>query len=281
MSIADITNSIQETLDEMTGMANIAYLPSGFTTVKTALKTLATQKKDWNIEILEDGSEFTVDFEKQLMITIPKEHWDNFNTDFGSSLESGICYLGSYLNEAMDDKINKLIVEFKSELNKMLTKDPFKTVRQQVVKWIATFPKHGFGTIENCLVSYNTANKNIQSLTENILRAYGDDAGYMEMLITSIKEKRPLNAFDIFKDSDYIYCGTVKSVFENVHMTYETHVNLAFKVDASIYIDNMDVVDEVVGSKPVKAVRNVIYPMGSKFEKRFFKEIKDTIEDLS
>jgi len=281
MSIADMVNSIIEGLEEMTSMANIAYLPSGFVDVKKALKTLSKQKKDWDLEILEDDEEYNLNFEGGLIITVPKEHWEDFNTKFGSPLESGVLCLGSFLSEALDDDIKKLAVEFKSELNKMLGKEPFKTVKQQIVKWIATFPRHGFDTTDDCPIFYHTTSKCIQLLTDRTLRAYGDDRGYLEVLINAIKENQPLNAFEGFKDDSYLYCGIVKSTYENVRMTYETHVNLAFEVDTSIYIDNIDVVDELEADvKTIKAVKNMIYPMGNRFEKRFFKRIKDTIEDL-
>ena len=275
-----IMNKLNETVAETTVSANVAYLPGGFSKVSSALKTLARAKTKWKIEVLEDADEFNVQFEQDLGIKIPRQHWQSFSNDFGEILQTGVLSLESQLKEAEEDNQEKLLVELKSNFLKLLSRDPIKTIDQQISKWVSLFPKSTSQASTGSAISAKSSRKDIELLVGKLSRVYKDDTGYLELLTTALKNKEPLNAFEELKKYDYLYATKIKSVYEGVHMKLQGDINLSFDLNMSIYIENQQVLDELGDAKSVKVVGKQVLPVGNRFPKRFFKYLKDTIIDI-
>jgi len=283
MSFYDEVRFIDDVLKEETTSANIAYLPSGFVPVRTALQTLARKKKKWKIKILDQWSknQYLVVFEDDLTIEVPKRCWSQFLKDMRGKVSAGDAYeidLSEYLKEQNEKDMNRLFKELEGMLHEMLVKDPVKGVDENLETWIKMFGARRYVTNPNVLLKYETLEKDMQELIKNLRVTYGDDRGAVESLISTIKERRPLNTFDVFNRYENLIGSRVMSSHSGIDLTFEAYVSMSWVPSESIYIEEDDVADEIGAYPDIKAVNNVLFPKGKSFNRKMFKIIKDEID---
>lgn len=138
MGLYDLSTRM-ENLREVTTMADITYLPSGLGVVKAAIRDLARLKKDWNIEILEDGKGRKVIFEDELSVYVPHQYWNEFAEIFDGELEEGEIGLGRYLKEALDADLERLRKELKPAVTELFAGSDFKAVDKATNLWRSRF----------------------------------------------------------------------------------------------------------------------------------------------
>jgi hypothetical protein len=283
MSFYDDVRIIDKALEETTTSANIAYLPSGFVPVRNALTALAKKKKKWKIKILDQWSknQYLVVFEEALTVEVPKSHWAKFQKEMRGKISAGEDYevdLSEYLVEQQEQDMSKLFRELEGALYEMLVQDPIKNVDENIETWIKMFGARRYVTSANILLKYETLEKDMQALLRNLKVTYGDDRGAVESLISTIKERRPLNTFDVFNRYENLIGSRVMSSHSGIDLTFEAYVSMSWVPAESIYIEELDVADEVGAYPDVKAVNNVLFPKGKSFSRKMFKILKDEID---
>lgn len=276
----EILNKLLYRTDEDTTMADITYLPSGLGAVRSAIKTLARKKQDWDIEILENGDGRDVLFEDDFSIHVPHVYWNDFTSMFRDCLESGQVNLNSYLKEAMEDDTEELREELRPLLTRMFDSDSCRQLDRSVQQWRSRF---GVRTYQktNSLVRFEDKQRDIQRLTTKVFDVYGKDKGNLELLLTAIKNGDPLNSFQIFRQRDFLYGARVYSTSSKIPLIFEATVDMAHSLTQSLVVDDPDVLDEIQGSRSVKVVKNVVYPVGESFNIRFFRDLEDAIQGPS
>lgn len=273
-------------LNETTGQDAVAFIPAHLGVVKARVADLAKKKKDWKIEVLEQDDNKEVQFEDSLRVIVPNEHWDSFCSIFDNSVSNNsYLNLTSLLNETMEEEMQDLRRELRVALAHLYDESEFRKLNQSSGTW-----KWRFG-----VVSYDTRKKNtgivvsqenkaegIQKLYGRLLEVYGDDRGNLEMIIEAIKDKRPLNAYDIFKGYDFLYGTRIHSRYQGVNLYFEALVDPSYHLSETIFVPKSDdLLDKIQEeSREVKVVRSVIYPKGGVFTPRFLRVLSDTIEDL-
>lgn len=269
---------------EATTMSAISYLPAQIGVVKARLGDLVRKKRKWGLEILEDDDgNKDVRIENELRIIVPKEHWDNFQEMFTSKLTNdSYLDLNIFLNEALEDDLKELREELKPALFKLFSEKVFTSLDRSIQVWVGRFGVTTYLTDKaNAVVTSENKSKAIQKLHGDLLRAYGDDKGGLEMLLSDIQSKRPLGAHDVFKKYDHLYGTRIRSVQENVTLIFEATVDMAFMTSQSIFVSEEDVLDKVEEeSEVVKRVGNVLYPEGEFFPIGFFETLQDAIEEI-
>jgi hypothetical protein len=265
-------------------MSAISYLPAQIGVVKARLGDLVRKKRKWGLEILEDDDgNKDVRIENELRIIVPKEHWDNFQEMFTSKLTNdSYLDLNIFLNEALEDDLKELREELKPALFKLFSEKVFTSLDRSIQVWVGRFGVTTYLTDKaNAVVTSENKSKAIQKLHGDLLRAYGDDKGGLEMLLSDIQSKRPLGAHDVFKKYDCLYGTRIRSVQENVTLVFEATVDMAFMTSQSIFVSEEDVLDKVEEeSEVVKRVGNVLYPEGEVFQVGFFETLQDAIEEI-
>jgi len=168
-------------------------------------------------------------------------------------------------------------------LTEMFDEQDFKSVDKIVNVWKSWFAVHSYKTRENKgpVVSCERKGKDIQRLCGKLLREYGEDKGGLEMLLEDVGSNRPLNAYDVFKDYDFLYGTRVLGYQDKVPVIFEAMIDIAFNPSQSMYVGDKEVLDEIEEQIiTVKRVGNVLYPVGGKFSPEFFRILKETIEDV-
>ena len=279
-------------LVEATTADAIDFIPIHLGVVQAKIKDLAREKAEWGIEVLEGDESNVLQIEDRLRITVPKKHWDNFLTIFDGKL-SDADYLNLHnilkeserdTKEAVEEDMKNLRKRLKPALTEMFNEQQFKVVDKLANIWISWFrvneyrTKRGNGPI----VSYERKVKDIQKLYGKLLREYGEDRGNLEMLLGDIDNNRPLNAYDTFKDNDFLYGTRILSHQDKTPLIFEAVIDMAFDASQSIYVGDKGVLGDVQEQiRTVKCVGNVIYPKGGQFNPRFFRVLKDIVEDVT
>jgi len=117
-------------------------------------------------------------------------------------------------------------------------------------------------------------------LMKEIEKTFRHDIGSLQMVVNSIKEKRPLNALDVFSRYDSLYGNRQASTYQGVELTYEGSVGLDWLTTESVMTHNLDVIDDLGQYRSFKIVHGVIFPIGkANFGYKGLKVIKDAVID--
>ena len=288
MTFYDLATNF-ELISEETTMGNIAYLPTSVGIIKSAVADLKRKKADWGIEILEDESGRTVNFENVLKIKIPSEHWNHFQQNFGRDLgltekrklnEKIKDLSAKELRENVEEDMKKLRHDLKISLNKLFKK--FVNLDDVIDNWLALFNTSSYVTSDKIMVKKEHKEKDIQRIYGELLRVYGDDKGNLELLISDINEERSLNSFDVFKDYENLYGCRIKSKLESGDtLILESTVDFAYHTIQTINFSNPDIGDAIEDeSDEIKRVGSVLYSPTGLFNVKFFIFLNEIIDDL-
>ena len=280
-------------LVELTTQDAISFLPAQIGVVRNKVKSLAKQKQKWGLEILEDDDgNKDVRIEDAIRIIVPKEHWDVFQEMFVGDLNNdSYLNLKSLLNETIEDELRDLRNDLKPALVEMFNEQRFNSLDKTVKVWQGRFGINRIITNKSRVAVASEPDrkgKDIQKLCGDLLRAYGEDKGGMEMLLADIKSARPLGAYDVFKKYDFLYGSRATSEFLDVTLIFEAIIDMSFVIKQTISVDRNsngqweEVLDEIEDQiVSVKRVGNVLYPYNEKFDVGFFGTLCDIIEEVS
>ena len=95
MNFYELSRNLSK-VDEATSIGSIAFSPSHLGQTKDLMKSLASHKKDWDIELVENDDSTDVDFEHQAKISVPNQYWEEFNGLFSSDVKRGKFSLSEY-----------------------------------------------------------------------------------------------------------------------------------------------------------------------------------------
>jgi len=267
-----------------TGMGNpsVAYLPGGFANTKNMIRALAPVKKKWKIKVLEQDDDFHVMFEDALSIVVPRLAYDEFNTKVITVKGKKGIDLAEMINEARSENIHKLY----DRLAHVLTIDmrENRQVKRTLVLmnyWLSVFTNSKFLPMSGQVaIQLNTYDKSIRGLAKRIQNIHSDDIGTLEMIIKTIQDDRPLNAFEPFQEYDYLVGCRIQSEYEGIILISEFTVNMGMIATNSIYIESQDVLDELESYRTIKVVKDMVFPIGEMFKPALFNNILDVIDDL-
>jgi len=277
----ELIDNIMESLEEDTTSANIAYLPSGFAVIKPVLNALARMKKDWNIDILENEDDYLINFENKCQISVKKAHLESFRRDTNIDIGQKIISLDQFLNEA-EDEIESLLNMVNINLHELMVRQPINNVDNDLEHWSRLFKGNDISKEDDVALRIGNLEQNMKALNQEIRNKYSDDRGNLELLIDALKNKTPLNAFDVFKNYNYLFGGRMKTVYSGVSMYFEAMVDNSFNMTESILIESPELLDEIEDYKGVKVAKNIVFPNTTtgRFLSSFFGDLKKAIDLL-
>jgi hypothetical protein len=273
----DLFDKVLYRTDEETTMSNITYLPSGLGAVKAAIKGLARKKQDWNIDILENEKGKQVIFEDEFSIFVPHQYWNDFSLLFDNCLDSSQVGLGRYLMEAMEEDLGELREEIRPALTRMYNDDVFRKLDYAIKQWRSRFGVKDYQRTDT-LVRFEDKLRDIQKLVTKVFDVYGEDRGNLELLLEAIRNSEPLNSFQIFRQRDFLYGTRMYSRYGGVPLIFEGTIDMSHMMAQSILVEDQATLDDIEGSREIKVVKNMVYPVGDTFSVRFFGELQDATQ---
>jgi len=282
----NMVTRIQKRVEETTYSDNIAYLPNGFSSVSKILKNLAGKKKQWNITVHETDDNYEVAMEGELKVVVPVKYWADFKarvlTDERYDSNAMVIDLSDTLAEAADDKMDKLYTKLKNSFTSLMDKLPISEVRAHAAIWGQLFGVAHYSLAKGTLFQLDSSKvlqAGIESIIKRVRGNYTEDRGSIEMIISAINQERPLNTFDVLDEYEILVAARIHSKYNGVAMVYEGGVTMTFVPFERVYLTNKDVLDEIATYKDVRVAKNVIYPVGKTFDRKFFKNLKASIDD--
>jgi len=279
-------NRLIESMSETTTSGDIAYLPSGFKSIRPMLYTLARMKKKWKIEVLEDKviSEYTVRFEDQFNIKVPFSLWEEFSGKmFNHKMGRGMVELdlSGTLQEAIDADVAADYEKLDHNLKILSHKLPFVNLNRSVVTWINLFGKQAYATGSDILLRWEKFSADTSKVYAELKNNYIDDRGSIEMINEALKQGTVLSTFEVFKRYNYLAGTMIRSQYQGIVLSLESTIDMAFNPAEVIRISNSDVVDKVEEEygHDIGVARGVIYPRGKVFPIRFYIDLKNLIQE--
>lgn len=285
MSFYNLSTEL-ENVGEQTTMSSISFLPVHLGNTIKAISGLSKKKKKWQIEILEDEDGRIVVFEDELKIHVPHMHWKSFVTIFDRDITSGDeLNLNTILKEEkriLREQLEKDISDLKGELSNVIdgiiTEAPIRKIIEHHSIWYTMFGVKTYKTPNKVLIKSETKTKDLRKLTRRLWDAYGDDKGYLELLIDAVENKQALGSYEVFKEHTFLYGTRIQSRYNGVTLVFEASVDLSFVEAETIYVDDTGVLDELeedVGG--IKVVKNLVFPVGPMFRPSVFMKLKSII----
>lgn len=280
--ISGKTQSVPET----TTSANIAYLPSGFRKVTKALKTLRKKKNDWKVRTIESDDHFDVVFEDSLCVKVSKDHWKDFMTrlcpsgDFkipDTTLDLGLMN-ERRLNEANKTHNEEIIKQVRGALLELFVEPPLATIDEHVELWKKTFKTVHYLPQKGSVLQYPNFESELKSFLKSLTPL---DRGTLEMVLSSIEDRRSLVLLDEFKGYQRLLGARILSVYGGNKVEYRGSVSMAFVPSESIVIyKSPEAVEQLEDEQNVKAHNNTIYPKGKFFDDIVFQETADILKEV-
>ena len=284
MCLYDLATELEHTgLDEDTTMANITYLPSGFTSLQKALQGLAKKKKEWKVEILEFDEERIVNFEKELSIRVSNNHWDHFvNKVFGSKMNTfdwKQTVVMPLLVEDIGEELDKATNSLQEAIVGAFDTIPLEELDDDILKFKNLFGIQTYLDIDT-LMRYQNKEDDMYKVLEAVKGVYKDDIGHIELIAKAFREKRPLGMFAPFRDSNMLYGVSVRTSYRKVKILFEGWCDNIWMITERLLVEDRDVVDQIEELGSVGVVKTSIFPKGRRFRKDTFQNIKDIIDEM-
>lgn len=272
--------------DETTYSSNIAYLPSGFSSVESALRVLAKLKKDWNIKILKKSDEsYDVQFEHALSIKVKNEYdLDGFMKKLIGAQgvidpNTFTVDLSAYVIKEAREDVDSLYGEISDGLRGLARRGNARQMQSRIDVFNREFPggKYVDEQSKDILIKLHDVDKSVDGLVSRMRAVYGDDRGTLEMVSDGISSDRPLNAYDVFSNYNNLMGDRVRATLAGIPITFESVIGMDFIPAERMIFDTNVEASDLAWPNGVHATKNVIYPAGKTFTPRTIRGVAEAI----
>jgi len=275
--------------DETTYSSNISYLPSGFSSVESALRVLAKLKKDWNIKVLKKSDEsYDVQFEKALSIKVKNSYdLDNFMKDLIGAQgvidpNTFMVDLSAYVIKEAREDVDALYGEISDGLKGLARRGDAKQMQVRIDAFNREFPGGQYmgEQSKDILIKLHDIDKSVDGLVSRMRAVYGDDRGTLEMVADGISSDRPLNAYDVFSEYNSLMGDRVRATLAGVPVTFESVIGMDFIPAERMIFDTNVEASSLAWPNGVHATKNVVYPTGKTFTPRTIRGMAQAIRAI-
>jgi len=284
-----LEQKLSRLINETTTGGDIAYLPSGVTSIQNMIKMLLSKKKNWAIDVYEDKSkdEYKFSFEGHNVL-IPKTLFKQFESDmkkFGKVKRTidghQFQFFSNLIKEAQDPEVDSLRAKVESGLNELLGVTPCKEATSALNFWSTLFQGAPDPRPLDVIVSYFSKDRDVKKFMVDLEYEYGEARGLWEMALSAIEQKRPLRLLNGFSDYSYLYGQSIVSSYKKSKIVLVSLVDTNMLPYEKIqFIGNDKVLEEIEGYQGVKVYKNEIFPASKHFPFAVFSRLKKEI-DLS
>lgn len=239
-----------------TTTANIAYLPSGFVSVKKAVKDLSALKNTWNIQVHESDSGYQVMFEDKLTISIGKQDWDHFLKNMNIqahdgvyNIDEGFMEYDEFLSQCVNEEVSKIVDQIGLFMKKTILEKGLNKIEKDVECWKKHFPIKEYKNDERALFHLNTLLEDFDSFKSQLIEEFGDDLGGIQMFQYQLEEglgismRYPVLLSERIESENFIYEITMSGkdfrIFENILPTNSNILLEASGNSRFAYMDRM------------------------------------------
>jgi hypothetical protein len=280
-----MVESVKSRVDEETASSDIAYLPSGFVPIQKAFTAMAKVKKRWGLNVLDKESDYHLHVEDKLKISVPKKHLHTFKqesgiNDFGAKEIDLSRYTAESVSVIEEQSYNtSLINQVEDAFYELLAKSPISALDEDLFVWSEKLPGR-YLPVKKALMNVDMIEEDIDSAMKQIELKLSDDRGELELLLSALQTQKNMARFDVFGSFKYLWAGVVESNYKGAKVIFECLAGMDFAMSEKIYVlNNRAVLDTLERTTLVKIKKNVIYPVGGRFQQNFFITLKNAIDE--
>jgi hypothetical protein len=272
-----LVESISSKINETTDSGNIAFIPgSGAQNIRKQISSLLKHKQEWGVEVISEGDNYSISFEGQYKILVPKLYYKEFNEMVMKVDGVKTVNFSKLLQEAISTEFDDLLDTLVTKLKEI---PEVKRNFELLSVFKNTFPNVKIiRTNDRFLIDVANYENSISLLLKTIAKRYSEDTGYLERLSSAVEEGLPLNAFGIFKDYSYLAGCSVVTIFDDVTIRLDLRTNMAIQNSQQILLSDESVAEDMKYYKEVKVVGNTLMPT-SEFTSSLFMNLKNNIRN--
>lgn len=232
-----------ESINEATTMDAISFIPSQMGVVQSALKKLAQEKLDWDIEILEGEESHSVTIGTRLRVNVPIKDWAEFTSLFGRDirLDKSINLRCGYC-ESVTSEPPKFNNALRRAFHNLFKVNKVQTFERIIGRWRAAFPQSRYTTGDIPAIRMETRKKDVGNLVRTLSKQH---EGKEEAFLTKLKETKELGADPAFEKHPWFAGTKINTVYEGVSMVFEGSLGYDGSIAVSITIHDPEVVEAV------------------------------------
>lgn len=179
------------------------------------------------------------------------------------------------MREAIDVKVQQLLVEIKNEFKTVASSS--KLTHNEYIKYFSYIKDFA---PQNILINAISEDRSI----DKALQLVGEDVGELELILTSLQNRSPLNKFESFADYDNLFGCRLQSLpVKTVTFIYEGYADQNYIERETIIIGDPDVVS-ALQQKGLNTIRTQvqgkwarIYPTQRYFDSNFYVTLKEIV----
>jgi len=194
---------------------------------------------------------------------------------FRNPTSSELAALGLKKKKAMkeaEDEMNKKIPKLKVSIVKEVDNIIGKT-KLSLNEFLTQFRDSKDMTSNRFVIRYMDVLDDIAKLEKSL----PDDVGDLELILSALKGKRQLTAYDPFSGYDFLFGARIGVRINGVDLVYEGNMNFAFVETENLFLSDSDKAEEISDETDTFRSDRLIFPKGGIFNKGFFKTVKDAI----
>lgn len=173
------------------------------------------------------------------------------------------------VKEAHDNKIPKLKIAIMRQIDGIIGNSPLGFERF-----------HGeFGNLADISGTMNSAIHfdNIPDDIEKLEKSLPEDVGELELILSSLKSKRNVQAYEPFSSYKDLFVARMKTVLAGITLVYEGGIPFSYNATENLFVGDVDKAVEIEEEFKLRRLNQLLFPVGGVFDKSFFRNIKDII----
>ena len=269
-------------MQEMTASANIAFLPGGFAPVSKLMKDLAKIQRSYSIEILDQPAQYTVQFERDANIVVPKPHWSEFLEHFNKYVHAldgtpGLYEidLGGFLEEGIDQEVQALRPVLVDMIMSQLVNGKLGHILESARLLADTFPGQTISHEQAVL-----PRKRVPDLVEELMIELGDDLMGVQALMAAIEERAPLSTFPVFERYPFLFGQELTAIVNGIKLVFETVVTMEGKPVSSVRIADVQVMESLSSIEGQAVIKNLLIPSKGYFDLGDVERIREAVDAI-
>ena len=245
-----------ESINEATTMDAVSFIPAQMGIVQSALKKLAQEKLDWDIEILEGEESHSVTIGDRLQVNVPIKDWEEFTSLFGRDIrqDKSINLRGGY-NEFVISNPPKFRNALRREFHQLFKGKKIRVFESMIGRWTVTFLQSRFTTGSTPAICMETKKKDVANLIGMLAKQH--EGREEQTFLTLLKETKDFGKDPVFKKYPWFAGTKINTVYGGVSMVFEGSVLYDGTVALSITIHDPEVVVGVSCGRADVRVGNV------------------------
>lgn len=270
-------------MDEETVSGNIAFIPGQFASVEKLMKDLAKAKREYNIEVLESDASFTLTFEDEVRLVVPKPAWSEFLENFNRYVhtigsEAGVypVDLGGFLAEGVEDEVKGLKESLVALLSESVIGKSLAYVQESLEHIQRLFPGQTIAT-----ESATFPRRSVIDVAEELVKELGEDLGGMQMVMDALEQGQDASDTPVFERCPFVWGVTHVWEKNGLSLAFESFVGKDYIPLASVQVKDVELRESLRSVAGLRTLKDLVVAESGVFDYSALERIKEAVTAIT